>query len=161
MSRQRPPRTCVQCNIYRTTAKSGICSECKPRSAQNPTRSCLICGRRTARPAAICRSCDAPKGADVTADDDALMGGRWLNVRGVLRYIPNGEGFDWVIEQDRQKHAKASGVKALMDERYSPPAWWPRPVSPLPASPLVAQARIDAMVEDFDRLDGRMDEEVA
>lgn len=53
-----------------------------PRPKRRP-RYCAGCQKRTERASGMCQSCDPPTGVI------ALVGGRWVPVRGVLRWVPD------------------------------------------------------------------------
>lgn len=84
----RPTRLerCNQCT-KKTRSASGLCNECRPRTATRPEVACNVCGIRTTAKGGTCPSCAwLPLGAPSEAH--RLTGGRWINVGGIQRWQP-------------------------------------------------------------------------
>lgn len=96
MSKSVPWRRCSQCSAG-TRRQSGVCVTCDPPTPTiRPERPCAICGRRTTARGGLCWSCDHVGPIAEPTYADALTGGRWVNVRGIQR---------WVADEPMQREA--------------------------------------------------------
>lgn len=104
MTRKRPDRPCRKC-AKATSATSGVCQKCaaKGETRDRPTslRPCLECGKKCRSASQVCGPCIAAA-ADLdpepvveeivfvepydTDSPDALLDGRWVNHRGIMRW---------------------------------------------------------------------------
>lgn len=148
MKRRPRPDLCREAPCATVTESvTGYCLEHRPR--KRPFTDCLHCHTRTWAKSGICATCTNDGGTVLAPiDNDELKGGHWLNVRGVMRYVPDGCGYDWVAERD----AASKRVRALLAERLEQ-SWWERP--PVADDPQVIARRLAAAVAEYAEHDER------
>lgn len=88
-SDRRPCRECAK----PTKMDGGVCRECLGPQAKRPERPCLGCQKRTTSKSQRCLTCEPTwaKPTKVTHKHAVWVDngpGEWVNVRGVMRYVP-------------------------------------------------------------------------
>lgn len=159
----RTARRCLKCS-RRTEAKSGLCIDHRPANtpSDRPFFHCRECGAVTRSKWQLCRThkAEAEYLTLPGEDDDALMGGQWITVRGIQRWQSSKDGAiaDSHARMTESVVARRSRISALLAERYAENGWWKRSGLLFDDAPgAKTEARLADLVADFDRIDMRLD----
>lgn len=114
------------------------CIDCGDPANGRRCRDCYITGVSDTRPVLRCQWCGVPttskfrvcKGIEIApepTDRDALPPGRWVNVRGVMRWVDVEDeiaAYEAKAYEAKLADERAEVLARLVAERNLPPMWW-------------------------------------